>query len=107
MPIISLPFSDIINSSDLLKKYDHVIERGPSEVSSMRTQAEKYGLDPARKHRKSTENGSSIPVNGSGVRIYPVPLRIDRNPSKPAAGYGHRNTASVLRRFPVFSRRKR
>src|SRR5690348_3853317 len=64
-------------------------------------QVEEYGPVPAGKHRKSMENGSSIPVNGSGVRIYRVPPGIDKNLSKPAAGYGHRNTASV--RFPLIS----
>jgi hypothetical protein len=35
-------------------------------------------------------HGSSIPVNGSGNRIYPISPGTDRNLSKPAAGYGHR-----------------
>jgi hypothetical protein len=34
-------------------------------------------------------HGSSIPVNGSGDWIYPVPSGTNRNLSKPAAGYDH------------------
>jgi len=71
------------------------------------TQVEKYGPVPAGKHRKSTEHGSSIPMNGSGDRTYPVPLGTDRNLAKPAAGYGHRIPASNSWHFPVGSGWKR
>jgi hypothetical protein len=54
------------------------------------TQVKKYGPDPAGKHRKSMECGSSIPGNRSGDRIYPVPPGTGRNLAKPAARYGHR-----------------
>jgi hypothetical protein len=44
------------------------------------------GWIPQEIHRKSTETGSSILVNDSGVRIYPSPPGIDKNLLKPAAG---------------------
>ena len=53
-------------------------------------QVEKYGPDPAGRHRESTENGSKILVNGFGEWISPVPPGTDRSLPKPAPGYGHR-----------------
>jgi hypothetical protein len=52
-------------------------------------------------------HGSSIPVNESGDRVYPVSPRTDRNLSKPAAGYGHRILVSNSWHFPAGSSRKR
>jgi len=50
---------------------------------------------------------SSIPVNGSGDRIYPVSPGTDRNLSKPTAGCGHRILVSNSWHFPAGSGQKR
>jgi hypothetical protein len=52
-------------------------------------------------------HGSSIPLNGSVARIYPIPPGTDRNLAKPAAGYSHLIPASNAWHFPAGSGRKR
>jgi hypothetical protein len=73
--------------------------RPPDPARSCRQGAGKSSC-PAGKHRKSLEHGSSIPVNGSGNRIYPVPRGAYKCLSKPAAGYGHR-ISGTFRRVPT------
>src|SRR5579862_6414742 len=65
------------------------------------TQVEKYGLDPAGRHRKSTGNGRRNPLSGSGGRIYPVLPGTERNRANPATGSVQRIPASISRYFPA------
>src|SRR5579862_8896125 len=65
------------------------------------TQVEKYGLDPAGRHRKSTGNGRRNPLSGSGGRIYPVLPGTERNRANPATGSVQRIPPSISRYFPA------
>jgi hypothetical protein len=71
------------------------------------TQVERSGPETVGSGQFRRFHGSSIPVNGSGGRIYPIPPGADRNRVKPAAGYGHRILASNSWHFPAGSGRKR
>ena len=76
--------------------------RPQEKVGTGRKEQEKTPF-PAGKQRKSTEYGSSIPVSVSGCRFWQVPVDSGRNRINPDTGTVYRNTASVFRRFPVFS----
>ncbi len=91
----------IINRTNVTKKVNERI------ISVVLSQVEQSGTETAGSVVFRRFHGSSIPVNGSGDRIYPVPPGTDRNLSKPAAGYGYRISASNSWHFPAGSGRKR
>jgi hypothetical protein len=83
------------------------IDRSEVEAIYLGTQVKDVRQETAGSVVFRRFHGSSIPVNGSGDRIYPVSPGTGRNLSKPAAGYGHRILVSNSCHFPAGSERKR
>jgi hypothetical protein len=64
-------------------------EWGDADTRSSHTQVEQSTKEPVGSGFSRWFHASSIPVNGSGDRLYPVPPGIKSNLSTQAAGYDH------------------